>query len=156
MPRTRFVWRLFSALCAVAAVTLLGCFWVASVHVARLADAALLRRLGDATTAVVKLLPASESTVDPAAFRVAAEAVQQTARVELSLLDLDGGLIMTAVPPTGTGAERAEAVALALRSDTFLADAREGRTATASSYDVASGRRVLVMAIPLEIGRAHV
>lgn len=149
MPRTRLVWRLFTALCILAAAVLAGSFWVASVEMARLADAALLRRLTDATTAVTKLLPAEGTPLDPTAFAAAATAVQRTARVELALLDLDGRTIAAAVPPASPGSEPAEAVALALRSDTFLADARSGRTATASSYDVTSGRRVLVMALPL-------
>ena len=85
MPRTRFVWRLSSALGALAAVVLVGCFWVASVELARLADAALLRRLTDALAAVTKLLPTAGGPIDPAAFTTAATAVQRTAQVELSL-----------------------------------------------------------------------
>jgi two-component system phosphate regulon sensor histidine kinase PhoR len=149
MPRTRLFWRLFTALCVVAAGMLTGSFWVASVGMAHLADAALLRRLTDATTAVSELLPHDGSPPEAGAFATAAAAVQRTAKVELSLLGLDGGVIATAVPPVGPGAEQPEAVTPGLRSDSFLADARAGRTASASRYDAASGRRVLLMAVAL-------
>ena len=149
MPRTRFVWRLSSALCALAAVVLVGCFWVASVELARLADAALLRRLTDALAAVTKLLPTAGGPIDPAAFTTAATAVQRTAQVELSLLEPDGSVVATTLPPAGSDDTPGEAVALSLRSDSFLADARAGRTAITSSYDVARGRRILAMAVPV-------
>ncbi|MFM7035083.1 MAG: ATP-binding protein [Planctomycetia bacterium] len=148
MPRTRFFWRLFSALCAVAAVSLVGGFWVASVQLARLADAALLRRLGDATTAVINLLPSSEATIDPEAFRPAAEAVQRAALVELNLFDRDGNAVGTGAT-TAHGSGRSSTATMNLRSDTLLADARAGRSATASRYDAAGGKRVMMMAVPL-------
>jgi two-component system phosphate regulon sensor histidine kinase PhoR len=149
MPRTRFVWRLSSALGALAAVVLVGCFWVASVELARLADAALLRRLTDALAAVTKLLPTAGGPIDPAAFTTAATAVQRTAQVELSLLEPNGGVIATTLPATGPDDTPGEAVALSLQSDAFLADARAGRPAITSSYDVARGRRILAMAVPV-------
>jgi two-component system phosphate regulon sensor histidine kinase PhoR len=148
MPRTRFVWRLSSALCALAAVVLVGCFWVASVELARLADAALLRRLTDALTAVTKLLPA-DGPIDATAFTTAATSVQRTALVELSLLEPDGVVIATTLPAAGSDDAPGEAAALSLRSDSFLADARAGRPAITSSYDVARGRRILAMAVPI-------
>jgi two-component system phosphate regulon sensor histidine kinase PhoR len=149
MPRTRFVWRLSSALGALAAVVLAGCFWVASVELARLADAALQRRLTDALAAVTKLLPSNGGPIDPAAFTAAATAVQRTAQVELSLLEPNGSVIATTLPAAGPDDTPGEAVALSLRSDSFLADARAGRPAITSSYDVARSRRILAMAVPV-------
>jgi two-component system, OmpR family, phosphate regulon sensor histidine kinase PhoR len=149
MSRTRFVWRLSSALCALVVVVLVGCFWVASVELARLADAALLRRLSDAMGAVTKLLPTDGGPIDPAVFTAAATSVQRTAQVELSLLEPDGAVIATTLPPAGPDDSPGEAAALILRSDSFLATARAGRTAITSSYDVARGRRVLAMAMPI-------
>jgi two-component system phosphate regulon sensor histidine kinase PhoR len=149
MPRTRFVWRLSSALWALAAVVLVGCFWVASVELAHLADAALLRRLTDALAAVTKLLPNDAGPLDPEVFTTAATAVQRTAQVELSLLEPDGSVVATTLPAAGPDDTPGEAVALSLGSDSFLADARAGRPAITSSYDVTRGRRILAMAVPI-------
>jgi len=57
MPRTRFVWHLFAGWCALAATVCGGCFWLASVELARLADQSQLRRMTDAAFRHVGLTP---------------------------------------------------------------------------------------------------
>lgn len=144
MPRARFIWQIFTALAAVTAAVLAGCFWVASVEVAHLADAKLLRRLGDAAAAV---LPADAAPLAADTFAAAAAPVQRAARVEMRLLGLDGTVLATAPPATGdrggaTGSPR-------LLSDAALAEARAGRSTTASTYDVGTDRRMLALAVPV-------
>lgn len=143
MPRSRFIWQIFTALAAVTAAVLAGCFWVASVEVARLADAKLLRRLNDAAAA---MLPDGTLSLDRTAFAATATPVQQAARVDMSLLDLDGTVLATASSTTG---DRLGPPGTRLLSDAALAEARVGRPTTASTYDVAADRRMLALAVPI-------
>jgi two-component system phosphate regulon sensor histidine kinase PhoR len=143
MPRSRFAWQIFTTLAVLTAAVLAGCFWVASVELARLADAKLLRRMSDAAEAIV---PGDGSAVAPDAFMAAAGPVQLAARVEMSLLDLDGVVVASAThragDPSGTAPQR-------LLSAAALAEARAGRRTTASTYDVGSGRRIVTMSVPV-------
>jgi two-component system phosphate regulon sensor histidine kinase PhoR len=141
MPRLRFIWQIFTALAAVTAAVLAGCFWVASVEVARLADAKLLRRMSDAAAA---MLPEGVTALDPGGFASAADPVQRAAGVDMSLLALDGTVL--AAPGTG---DRGVTPGIRLLSEPALADARAGRSTTASTYDVGTSRRRLTMAVPI-------
>jgi two-component system phosphate regulon sensor histidine kinase PhoR len=141
MPRLRFIWQIFTALAAVTAAVLAGCFWVASVEVARLADAKLLRRMSDAAAA---MLPEGGTALDPGGFASAADPVQRAAGVDMSLLALDGTVL--AAPGTG---DRGVTPGIRLLSEPALADARAGRSTTASTYDVGTSRRRLTMAVPI-------
>jgi len=146
MPRTRLFWRLFTALSALTAAALAGCFWVASVELARLADAKLLRRLTDAAAAIETALPAAGAAVDPAAFAAVAGPVQRAAQAQVTLLDLDGNVVAAGTPPSP---ETAGPAASGLFSAEALREARAGRVATASTYDVGSDRREFAVAVPV-------
>jgi two-component system phosphate regulon sensor histidine kinase PhoR len=143
MPRSRFVWQMFTALAAVTAAVLAGCFWVASVELARLADAKLLRLLHDAADAVVS---PEDRALDADAFRAAAGPVQRAAGVSLNLLDLEGTVVASVPHARG---DREGAAPPRLLSAEALAEARAGKRATASTYDVGSNRRVVAMAVPV-------
>ncbi|MFM8986876.1 MAG: ATP-binding protein [Planctomycetia bacterium] len=134
MPRTRLVWHLFAGWCALVAGVLLACFWLASVRLAEFAAAAERRRLDDAAAAAMGLLGSDGRPDDPAAFAAAAAGLRATG-IELDLFD-----------PAGA---RQAGVGPAVPLDAaVLEQARAGRTTTASRYDVATGRRALVMAVP--------
>ncbi|MFN7811378.1 MAG: hypothetical protein ACK5SI_01795, partial [Planctomycetia bacterium] len=60
MPRTPLVWQIFAGWCGLTAAVLAGCFWLASVQLARLADEAQRRRLFDVADRVSRLLPADD------------------------------------------------------------------------------------------------
>jgi two-component system phosphate regulon sensor histidine kinase PhoR len=141
MSRSRFVWHVFAGLCAALAAGLFGSYWLASVGLSRLAEAAAERRVGDVATELAALLPDDTGRVDPAAFVAATRGLTATLRAQVDLLATDGRLLATSAAP-GPGAERTPV------SDALLDAARAGRVAKASRYDAAAGRRIIVVAAP--------
>jgi two-component system phosphate regulon sensor histidine kinase PhoR len=128
MPRTRLVWHLFAAWCALAAISIAGCFWLASVQLADLATAAQRERLIAAARSV------AGSDGDPAAFELQARDIRAATGIRLEMVSAD------AEPPAGTAGQGDAAV---------VAEARAGRIAVASRYDLATDRRFLTVAVPL-------
>jgi hypothetical protein len=53
-PRYGLFWNLFSGWCGLITVVFAVCYWIASVHLARLADATQIRRITDAANAVAR------------------------------------------------------------------------------------------------------
>jgi len=145
MARSRFVWHVFAGLCAALAAGLFGSYWLANVGLARLAEAAAERRVGDVATELAALLPDETGRVDPAAFLAATRGLEGTLRAHVELLSPDGGLLASSAA-ADTPADRTPA------SDALLEAARAGRVARASRYDAAAGRRIIVVAAP--VGRA--
>ena len=136
MPRTRLVWHLFAGWCGLALVLLVSCFWLSSVRLAEFADAVQRRRLADAAAASVGMLTPAGRPADPEAFDAAAAAIRTATGISVDLLDVTGSRLRG--PPR----------AAAPLDATLLDQARSGRPAVASRYDVATGRRTLTMAVP--------
>jgi two-component system phosphate regulon sensor histidine kinase PhoR len=122
MPRTRLVWRLFAAWCSLVAAVLAGCYGLASLQLAGLADAALRQRLADAATQLVATLPPTGGPIDPAEFAAQARSRVGGPAIAVDLLARDGRLLASA---SGTAA------------------AATGR------FDPATGRRFLSVDVPL-------
>ncbi len=131
MPRTRLVWHLFAGWCALVAAILLGCYWLASVQMAGLADAAERRRLEEAAAAVTGLLGPDGGPRDPEALAARTRELTDRRQVRVEVL-----------PPTDA-ARPATGIEAAL-----LAAARDGRASSASRHDPATGKRILTMAVP--------
>jgi two-component system phosphate regulon sensor histidine kinase PhoR len=148
MPRTRFVWHLFAGWCALAATVCGGCFWFASVGLARLADRSQLRRMTDAATGLAEVLEAVDGTIDTAAFVPAARETARTARVGIELIDQRGARLAGMPLPGGSGDVTADG-RWPDTGDALLQEARAGRIAHTSRYDLATGRRILAVALPL-------
>jgi two-component system, OmpR family, phosphate regulon sensor histidine kinase PhoR len=151
MPRTRFVWHLFAGWCALAATVCGGCFWLASVELARLADQSQLRRMTDAATGLADTLKTGDGPVDTAAFTAAAREVARTARVGIELIG-DGGTRLGGMPLPGDADNGTGGTGMSRWPDTgdaLLQEARAGRIAHTSRYDLATGRRILAVALPL-------
>jgi two-component system phosphate regulon sensor histidine kinase PhoR len=128
MPRTRLVWHLFAAWCALAAVLIGCCFWLASVQLADLATAAQRQRLIAAARSV------AGTDGDPAAFERQARDVRAATGITLDMVSAD------AEPTAGTAGQGDAAL---------VAEARAGRIVVASRYDLATDRRFLTVAVPL-------
>jgi two-component system phosphate regulon sensor histidine kinase PhoR len=143
MPRTRLVWHLFAGWCALVAAVLAACYWLSSVQLAGFADQALNRRLADAANGVAGLLAPDGGPLDPQAFAAKAAEVWATGGISLQLLDAAGGPLATSGPQPDERQRRPAPADSAL-----VQQARAGRTASASRYDIATGRRVLAMAVP--------
>ena len=143
MPRTPLVWHIFAGWCGLVAALLAGCFWLSSVQLARLAEEAQRRRLLDVADRVAQLLPKGEQ-VTPGAFLEAARQHRQ-GRMVIEILGRDGAVVATTADETST----APAGGAAAEPEVVEAT-RTGSPAAASHYDVASGRRLLALAVPLE------
>ena len=123
MPRTRLVWRLFAAWCSLVAAVLAGCYWLASLQLAGLADESLRQRLVDAANRLVATVAPAGGPVDPAAFTAALRGRPGGPTVGLDLLAADGRVLASA-------------------SGTAATAAAMGR------FDPATGRRFLAVDVP--------
>lgn len=141
MPRTRLVWHLFVGWCVLVSGVLVACFWLSSVRLAEFADGAERRRLSEAATTVTAFLGADGRPTDPRAFAAATASMRAVAGIAVDVLDPAGGRLTDAGggPPPATPLATDEAL---------LKEAHAGRSALATRFDVASGRRALVMAVP--------
>ncbi len=140
MPRTPLVWQIFAGWCGLTAAVLAGCFWLASVQLARLADEAQRRRLFDVADRVSRLLPA-DAQVDAEAFRRAAREHRHE-RMLITVVGPDGTLLATTAEELRSGpVTDAEPEVVEAR--------RTGQPAAASRYDPPTGRRLLAVAVPL-------
>jgi len=142
MPRSRFVWHVFAGWCAMGAALLVGCFWLASLQLARLADVAQLERVADTATGLAGLLATRSQPVDPAEFADATRRVAGGPRMLIDLLAADGTVVATSAPGGG-GVGRSTA------ADALVDEARSGRIARGSRYDAVAGRRILEVAAPV-------
>jgi two-component system phosphate regulon sensor histidine kinase PhoR len=106
------------------AAVLAGCYWLASLQLAGLADESLRQRLGDAVHRVVATAAPAGGPIDPAAFAAAARGRSGGPTVGLDLLAPDGRLLASA---SGTAAT----------------------AAAAGRFDPATGRRFLTVDVPL-------
>jgi two-component system phosphate regulon sensor histidine kinase PhoR len=122
MPRTRLVWRLFAAWCSLAAAVLAGCYWLASLQLAGLADESLRQRLVDAANGLVATVAPAGGAIDPATFFAAARGRPDGRGFGMDLVALDGRLLASA---SGTAA------------------AATGR------FDPVTGRRFLAIDVPV-------
>jgi len=147
MARSRFVWHVFAGFCALVAAGLVGCFWLSSVQLARLADAAQLQRVADVATGLAAIFPEHSEPLDPAAFADATRWMVGGTRARVDLLSPDGTMLATSAAG-GSVSERSPA------ADALIEEARAGRIARTSRYDAAAGKRILVVAAPVgPVGR---
>ena len=142
MARSRFVWHVFAGFCALVAAGLVGCFWLASVQLARLADASQLQRVADMATGLTAIFPDRVDTLDPTAFADATRRMVGGMRARLDLLAPDGTVLATSAPGGIVGERSATA-------DALVEEAAAGRIARSSRYDAAAGKRILVVAAPV-------
>jgi two-component system, OmpR family, phosphate regulon sensor histidine kinase PhoR len=133
MPRTRFVWHLFSGWCAVVIATLTACFWIAGVQLAGIASEDQRRHVTDAARGLAAVLETPDAP-DATALAAFTAMLRASTGIDVDVLPLDRGR------PDG-----------ALDSDDrALADqVAAGRVATSSRYHVVSGRRSLTVAVPV-------
>ena len=155
MLRTRLIWHLFANWCALVAAVFVACFWLASVELARLADEYQVRRMTDAATEITALLLAEVDQKEhvagynAAAFATGAAEIARTAHVAIDLLSLTGQVLDTteALPDPARHPDAGQD--WPTDGETLLDEARDGRVARSSRYDVASGKRILAVAVPL-------
>jgi len=148
-PRYGLFWNLFSGWCGLITVVFAVCYWIASVHLARLADATQIRRITDAANAVAEHLPSPRAAIDAETFAASASTIAGTAGVSIDLLDADGQVRFSAVGPTVGGRRPSPDQDWPAAAGTLLDEARAGRVGRASRYDSSSGRRLFAVAVPV-------
>ena len=157
MPRTRLVWHLFAGWCVLVGGVLAGCFWVASVQMAALASEAERQRLTDVARGLADTITIdARGPLDTAAFQSRAEAFR-AAGLKANLIELDSiaarrsGALPGNSGAAGQDGDSPEADPIPARQldSPLIQEARRGRTASGSRYDVATGRRSLAVAVPL-------
>jgi len=142
MARSRFVWQVFAGFCALVAAGLVGCFWLSSVQLARLADEAQLQRVADMATGLAASFSDHADSIEPGLFADTTRRLVGDQRARMDLLALDGTPLATSSTADLWG-DRATG------ADTLVAEAGTGRIARTSRYDAAAGRRILVVAAPV-------
>ena len=142
MARSRFVWHVFAGFCALVAAGVVGCFWLSSVQLARLADAAQLQRVADVATGLAAIFPDPSRKLDAATFTDATRWMVGGTRARVDLIASDGTMLATSAAGGGMP-ERSPA------ADALIDEARAGRIARTSRYDAAAGKRILVVAAPV-------
>lgn len=130
MPRNRFVWHVFGGLSAIVAATAAAAFWIASIQLAGLADAALRDRLTDVGRGLAAATLAVGGDIDHSSFEAGARSLRESSRIDCRLID---GIDATGPDDT---------------DDTVAAARRDG-IASRSRYDSGSGRRSLEVAVPV-------
>jgi two-component system phosphate regulon sensor histidine kinase PhoR len=146
MARSRFVWHVFAGFSALVVSGLFGGFWLASVQLARLADASQLQRVADIATGLAAIVPSQSDGIDPAAFLSATRLMVGGTRARMDLLTPEGTVLATSAPGVvvGEGSPVTDAV---------VREALTGRISRSSRYDAATGKRILMVAAP--VGPLH-
>jgi two-component system phosphate regulon sensor histidine kinase PhoR len=146
MARSRFVWHVFAGFSALLVSGLFGGFWLASVQLARLADASQLQRVADIATGLAAIVPSPSDGIDPAAFTNATRLMVGGTRARMDLLTPEGTVLATSAQGgiVGEGSPVTDAV---------VKEALTGRISRSSRYDAATGKRILMVAAP--VGPLH-
>lgn len=132
MPRTRLVWQLFAGFCVVLSLALAAAWWVASVHLAGLADDAEFALLADAARGLAAGV--RDGSSDPDRFAIRSRELREATGLEARLLP---------------GGPDAPATVAAADDGPLVTEARAGRIARGSRYDSTTGRRLLTVAVPV-------
>jgi two-component system phosphate regulon sensor histidine kinase PhoR len=135
MPRTRLVWHLFLGWCLLVAAVLAGCFWLGSVQIGALATEGERQRLEDLARRLARSL---DEAPDVAARDELLRQFAAATGLEVELFD-PRGVALGGAPPRYRD-DRRDGPPPEL--------AAGGRVASASRYDIGSGRRILAVAVP--------
>ena len=145
MPRSRLAWRWFAAWCLLVASVVVGCQWLASVELARLADTMQVQRMIETARTLSAVLP-TDPAVDGAWH---AEFDRRSGSIPgafVEVFDVGG-------QPVGVGASATDQVPAVDGKGLdagALAEALVGRRSTSGRYDAASARRTVSVVCPVE------
>jgi two-component system phosphate regulon sensor histidine kinase PhoR len=139
MPRTRLVWHLFMAWCGLVPAALAVGFWIASVQMAELADAAQRQRLADVARGLAAMVAVDGEPTDLQAVAAHADRLREATRIDVQLFTPEGTALAAAEGSRSSAAP----------DDVVVAAARTGSVTSGSRYDVTAGHRRLSVAVPL-------
>ncbi|MGA1617311.1 MAG: ATP-binding protein [Pirellulales bacterium] len=147
MPRTRLVWHLFATYMVAVATVMAGCYWLASLQLARLADETQFQQM---TTLATGLAGAHSAFPQAGDQRIAQQLVRHLsipAGMSFELLDGGGERLPDSVLEPG---DHADPLDRWPDPERLLTETRAGRVARGSRYDATTGSRVLAVTVPFE------
>jgi len=147
MPRTRLVWHLFATYTVAVATVMVGCYWLASLQLARLTDETQFQQM---TTLASGLAAAHSEFSEPGDQRIVQQLVRRLsipAGMSVELLDSGGKRLPDSVLELG---DHTDPLDRWPDPERLLTEARAGRVARGSRYDATTGSRVLAVTVPFE------
>ena len=150
MLRNRFAWHLFVT-ATVAVVTLIvGCYWLASLGLARLADEAAFQEMTALATGLADVLPDLDDAAQRQRFEKVARGLTRPAQLVFEVLDRQGQRLAGSL---STATAEADSSDRWPEQEWLVAEALAGRPARSSRYDVTSGNRIFAVAVPVELAQ---
>ena len=150
MLRNRFAWHLFVT-ATVAVVTLMvGCYWLASLGLARLADEAAFQEMTALATGLADVLPDLDDAAQRQHFEKVARGLTRPAQLVFEVLDRQGQRLAGSL---STATAEADSSDRWPEQEWLVAEALAGRPARSSRYDVTSGNRIFAVAVPVGLAQ---
>jgi len=150
MLRNRFAWHLFVT-ATVAVVTLMvGCYWLASLGLARLADEAAFQEMTALATGLADVLPDLDDAAQRQRFEKVARGLTRPAQLVFEVLDRQGQRLAGSL---STATAEADSSDRWPEQEWLVAEAIAGRPARSSRYDVTSGNRIFAVAVPVGLAQ---
>ncbi len=150
MLRNRFAWHLFVT-ATVAVVTLMvGCYWLASLGLARLADEAAFQEMTALATGLADVLPDLDDAAQRQRFEEVARGLTRPSQLVFEVLDRQGQRLAGSL---STATAEADSSDRWPEQEWLVAEGLAGRPARSSRYDVASGNRIFAVAVPVGLAQ---
>ena len=150
MLRNRFAWHLFVT-ATVAVVTLMvGCYWLASLGLARLADEAAFQEMTALATGLADVLPDLDDAAQRQHFEKVARGLTRPSQLVFEVLDRQGQRLAGSL---STATAEADSSDRWPEQEWLVAEALAGRPARSSRYDVTSGNRIFAVAVPVGLAQ---
>jgi two-component system phosphate regulon sensor histidine kinase PhoR len=150
MLRNRFAWHLFVT-ATVAVVTLMvGCYWLASLGLARLADEAAFQEMAALATGLADVLPDLDDAAQRQHFEKVARGLTRPSQLVFEVLDRQGQRLAGSL---STATAEADSSDRWPEQEWLVAEALAGRPARSSRYDVTSGNRIFAVAVPVGLAQ---
>ena len=150
MLRNRFAWHLFVT-ATVAVVTLMvGCYWLASLGLARLADEAAFQEMTALATGLADVLPDLDDAAQRQRFEKVARGLTRPSQLVFEVLDRQGQRLAGSL---STATAEADSSDRWPEQEWLVAEAIAGRPARSSRYDVTSGNRIFAVAVPVGLAQ---
>ncbi len=150
MLRNRFAWHLFVT-ATVAVVTLIvGCYWLASLGLARLADEAAFQEMTALATGLADVLPDLDDAAQRQHFEKVARGLTRPSQLVFEVLDRQGQRLAGSL---STATAEADSSDRWPEQEWLVAEALAGRPARSSRYDVTSGNRIFAVAVPVGLAQ---
>ena len=150
MLRNRFAWHLFVT-ATVAVVTLIvGCYWLASLGLARLADEAAFQEMTALATGLADVLPDLDDAAQRQRFEEVARGLTRPSQLVFEVLDRQGQRLAGSL---STATAEADSSDRWPEQEWLVAEALAGRPARSSRYDVTSGNRIFAVAVPVGLAQ---